>query len=432
MNITKHSILALLLSAGSISAQDTIPLSGNEIANRVREGNLSVQIAKQVTKSALADYRQSAQVFLPSVNASITAMTTTNPLMAFGSKLNQEVLTASDFNTVLLNNPDKTQNVATKVELLQPIVNVDGWYARAAAKSKMEAYQFQGERTVEQLVFEAEKAYLQLELAYRAVKVLETADATTSANLSLINRYFEQGLVQKTDVLNVTIRQQEVRNQLATARSNVRNASAYLAFLMGDDQTTVYKPAEALELATATELTIPETRKDLAALDKTTQAYRQMYQSGKMAFLPRFNAFANYELFDRNLPGMRANGYTVGAQLSWSVFDGYKSIGKMEKARAELEKSKAESAQYKAQSQLELDKTLRELTDAENQVKLAQLAYEQSAEVYRIRQNRFAQGLEKPSDLLLAETQRAQKEMELAQATTQLEITKRYLQLLTK
>lgn len=432
MNKTKHLIPALLLFAGTVLAQDTIPLSGNDIANRVRQGNLSVQTANQATQSARADYRQSAQVFLPSLNASITALTTTNPLMAFGSKLNQEILTASDFNPALLNNPNKTQNVATKVELLQPIVNVDGWYARAAAKSKMEAYQFQGERTVEHLVFEAEKAYLQLELAYKAVKVLETADATTSANLSLINRYFEQGMVQKADVLNVTIRQQEVRNQLATARSNVRNASAYLAFLMGEDQNTVYKPADVLNPAPASALSIPETRKDLAALDKTTQAYTKMYQSGKMAFLPRFNAFANYELFDQSLPGMRANGYTVGAQLSWSVFDGYKSIGKLEKARAELEKSKAESAQYKAQSQLELDKTMRELTDAQNQVKLSQLAYEQSAEVFRIRQNRFAQGLEKPSDLLLSETQRAQKEMELAQATTQLEITKRYLQFLTK
>jgi hypothetical protein len=39
-----------------------------------------------------------------------------------------------------------------------------------------------------------------------------------------------------------------------------------------------------------------------------------------------------YELYDDTLWEQR-KGYVVGAQLSWNVFDGYKSIGKMEKRR---------------------------------------------------------------------------------------------------
>jgi hypothetical protein len=55
-----------------------------------------------------------------------TAIATNNPLMAFGSKLNQATITASDFNPEILNNPDRTTNFATKIEVLQPIINVDG------------------------------------------------------------------------------------------------------------------------------------------------------------------------------------------------------------------------------------------------------------------------------------------------------------------
>jgi hypothetical protein len=36
-------------------------------------------------------------------------------------------------------------------------------------------------------------------------------------------------------------------------------------------------------------------------------------------------------MYDRNVFGTSAKGYLVGAQLSWNVFDGYKSIGKYEK-----------------------------------------------------------------------------------------------------
>jgi outer membrane protein TolC len=142
--------------------------------------------------------------------------------------------------------------------------------------------------------------------------------------------------------------------------------------------------------------TLSDNRKDLQAMAKSTAAYQKMLQSAKMNFLPRLNAFGSYELYDRNLFGTAAKGYLVGAQLSWSLFDGYQSIGKAGKAKAEFLKSSLETQQYKAQSQLEWNKTNRQLKDAENKVALSQRAFEQSQEAYRIRQNRFAQGLEKP------------------------------------
>jgi outer membrane protein TolC len=155
-------------------SQDTLTISKKDIGQKANDKNLQLQIANQAYKSAQADYRQSNALFLPSITASHTAISTTNPLMAFGSKLNQEVLTASDFNPTLLNNPTVTQNYATKIEVLQPLINVDGLYGRQAAKSKMEAFQLQTERTGEYLALEVNKSFMQLQLAYKAVKVLET------------------------------------------------------------------------------------------------------------------------------------------------------------------------------------------------------------------------------------------------------------------
>ena len=60
-----------------------------------------------------------------------------------------------------------------------------------------------------------------------------------------------------------------------------------------------------------------------------------------------------------------------------------------------MQKSSLESQQYKAQSQLELNKTNRQLRDAENKVNLSKLALEQSQEAYRIRSNRFTKDWKK-------------------------------------
>lgn len=426
-----------MLSISTLSfGQDTLTISKKEIGQKANDKNLQLQIANQAFKSAQADYRQSNALFLPSITASHTAISTTNPLMAFGSKLNQEVLTASDFNPALLNDPAVTQNYATKIEVLQPLINLDGLYGRQAAKSKMEAFQLQTERMGEYLALEVNKSFMQLQLAYKAVKVLEKANATADANLKLIENYFKQGILQKTDVLSVQVRVNEIKNQLQYAKSNVQNASDYLAFLLNEDNTNkVYKPLEELDntiIISNNNTTLSGNRKDILAMDKSSEAYAKMYQSSKMNFLPTLNAFGSYELYDDTLFGTNAQGYFVGAQLSWKVFDGYKSIGKMEKAKAEYQKAVVENQQYKSQSQLELNKTNRQLKDAENKVNLEKLALEQSQEAYRIRSNRFAQGLEKTTDLLQTETLMFQKELQLLQAVFEYDFTQEYLQFLTK
>ena len=417
-------------------SQDTLSISKKELLEKVSEKNLQIKIAEKTYLSAKADYQQSNALFLPNINVSHTGILTTNPLMAFGSKLNQEVLTASDFNPALLNDPARTQNFATKFEIQQPLINVDGIYARQAAKTKMEAFQLQTERTKEYLELEVFKSYMQLQLAYKAVKVLEKANTTGNANLKLVQNYFQQGLLQKTDLLNVQVRVNEIANQLQYAKSSIQNASDYLAFLLNEDaQGKTYKPSEELETTISVETintSLSDSRKDIQAMNKSTVAYKKMFLSSKMNFLPRVNAFGSYEMYDKNFLGTSAKGYLVGAQISWNVFDGYKSIGKMNKAKADFQKAEVETEQYKKQSQLELNKTNRQLQDAENKVNLSQLALEQSQEAYRIRQNRFTQGLEKTTDLLQTETQMIQKELEHLQAIFEYNFTKQYLQFLTK
>ena len=431
----QFSLILISLSTGAF-AQDTITISKNELLEKVTDKNLQIKIAEKTLAGAKADYNESNSLFLPKISASHTAMLTTNPLMAFGSKLNQEILTPADFNPALLNDPDKTENYATRIEVLQPLINIDGLYGRKAAKSKMEAFHLQLERTKEYLGLEVNKAFMQLQLAYKAVEVLEKANTTAQTNLKLIENYNKQGLFQKTDLLSVQVRVNEVKNQLQYAKSNVQNASDYLAFLLDEsNENKVYKPLEAIENTieiSTFETNLPANRKDIVAMDKSVDAYEKMAKMSQMNFLPRLNAFGSYEMYDTQLFQTGAKGYTVGAQLSWDIFDGYKSIGKYQKAKSEFQKAEVEAKQYKAQSQLELNKTNRQLTDAENKVNLTKLALEQAQEAYRIRANRFQEGLEKTTDLLLSETLQQQKELEYLQAVFEYNFTKKYLEFLTK
>ena len=418
----------------AIHAQETVPVSKADILTKVAENNNAIKISEQEFNAARADYRQTNAIFLPNISASHTGITTTNPLMAFGSKLNQEILTQNDFNPALLNDPTQVQNFATKFEFQQPLVNLDGIYQRKAAKSTMEAMALKSERLSDYLNFEVEKAYMQLQLAYKGVAVLEKALKTVNDHKKIADNSFKQGYLQRADVLNVEVRVTEVQNQLQSAQSNVKNASDYLAFLMDDKSGVVFMPTDSLSTLT-TEINadkLSENRADIQAMQLATNAYQAMNKADKMAFLPRLNAFGSYELYDDKLFNTDANGYLIGAQLQWNLFQGSKRIGKTQKSKAEFEKAKLEYEQYVSQSELDLNKARRMFLDAENKLKLTSLALAQSEESLRIRTNRFKEGLEKTSDLLGSETQYAQKELEYYQTIFEYNYAKAYLQFLTK
>ncbi|WP_242204364.1 TolC family protein [Aestuariivivens insulae] len=433
MTLRTH-IIIFFIGTLALHAQEVKPISKAEVLHTVSENNTAIKISIEEFKQARADYRQTNAVFLPNITASHTGIATTNPLMAFGSKLNQEIVTQADFNPASLNDPSQIQNFATKLEIQQPLINIDGIYQRKAARSKMEAMWLKIERQQDYMAFEVDNAYMQLQLAYKAVDVLEQALEAAKANKDLADNSFKQGYLQHADVLNVEVRLIEVKNQLQIAKSNVQNASNYLSFLMNDDSFVTYRPTDHLNIDTSlTESkTISENRSDIKAMQLATDAYKAMHKADNMAFLPRLNAFGSYEMYDHTIFQANANGYLFGAKLSWDLFQGSKRLGKAQKSKAEFEKSKLEYNQYLSQSKLEFNKTKRMLFDAENKLTLSELALKQSEEALRIRTNRFKEGLEKTSDLLMAETQYAQKQLEYYQTIFEYNYTQAYLKFLTK
>ncbi len=292
------------------------------------------------------------------------------------------------------------------------------------------------ERTKEYVQFELKKSYMMLQLAYKMLETLENAKQTTLANKKVIDNYYKNGMIQKSEVLYMDVRISEIESQIQTAKSNIRNASDYLYFLLDESsENKILKPVENLEYTEH----IPDSdsklnlnRKDLQAYYKSLEAYDWMIKSSKAKFLPRLNAFGSFEMYDNKAAQFNANGYLAGIQLSWNVFDGLKAKSEQEKYKAERSKAQTEIEQYSKQSQLELNKASRQIEDAQSKVSFTKQAWEQSKEAYRIRKNRYDQGLEKSADLLSAETLMSQKELEYQQAVFEYNVAWEYQRFLEK
>lgn len=426
-------LLLSILNSFSVKAQDSQSLSLQEAIDRALENNKEIVIAGLEEESARANFRQTQAVFLPQIKLSYTAMTTNNPLNAFGFKLQQQSISPTDFNPEVLNAPAATQNYMTKAEWLQPILNMDMLYMRRAASQQIDVYAFKTKRTKEYLNYEVKQAYAQLQLAYQARRVIEESLSTIQSIYEATANRQAKGFLQKSDVLNVQVQVTATQSQLAEAKSNVQNASDYLSLLMGTQTGVLYEVDELTKVQSIESSTVevPVNRADFLAMQSAVSATDKMISSGKLSYLPKVNGFAQYLINDKEVFGFGSDSYLVGAQLSWSLFNGMATQNKIAQHRIERNKLEEQLSYKKSQSQLELNKTVRHLYDLHYALQQHELAVQQAEESLRILQNRYQQGLVATNDLLQAQTVLAQQKLNQAQAFFQFNTTQAYLQFLT-
>jgi outer membrane protein TolC len=394
-------------------SQDTLEVLKLDIAiQTAQQNNKTIASAEIDEKIAQNTYKQSFAMYLPLVSLAYTAMATNNPLNSFGFKLQQAVVTPNDFNPTLLNSPSNINNYNAKVEFQQPLVNLDRLYIRKAAKQNIEINGFKTKRAKEYIGFEVKKAYFQLQYVYRVLHVMDTVKTTVNEIYRNTTNFYAQGMIQKSDVLNVQIRVAMVESNRQKTLSCVKNLSDYLSVLMGKSVGKVYEISDTVFINTKIENTaLNNNRADLMVMQKAIQASEMMVQSGQMSLLPRVNAFGNYQVNDASFLGTNAKSYFVGLQMSWDVFKG--NTNKYANQNQVLERKKLEKQLQSQQMQgtAELEKTYRDLADLELEELQKKLAVEQAQEAYRILFNRFQKGLTSTADLLMAESQLAQQKL---------------------
>lgn len=423
----------LALTATFVQAQDsTKQLVLQDAIKMALDQNRQIELAKKDEQIAQSQFKQTEAIWLPQVYFSYSAFTSNQPLSAFGFKLQQAQIQQADFNPAILNKPGATSNVLTQLSVQQPLYNPDLAYMRKAAAKQTEIYAFTTQRTQEVITMQVTNACLQLEFSYEVVKVLEDALKTVRDIYRFTNDRYQQGLLQKSDLLNVEVQVKAAETSLAEAKSQIITVSDQLALLMNSPRGIVYKTVPvAIEDAAGVMDTVPAARADIKAMKTAVAAYDLSIKSTKMSMLPKLNGFANYQFNDKKLFGFGANAYMAGVQVSWDIFKGNQSKNKM--ATQELEKSKLQQQLQNnlEQGSVEIRKTARQLADINYRISQQSLAVASSAEALRIVQNRYTQGLVNTTDVLQAQTLHAQQKMLYAQALFMKKTTITYLNFLT-
>jgi outer membrane protein TolC len=399
---------ALFVFSSKTFAQETVELTLDQAVNQAIKSNWQVKKTEAKLGMAKSELMQANAAFLPNVNVSETYINTTDPLNVFGFRLKQEIVTNADFNPALLNDPDAFDNFTTRIQVEQPLLNFDAFVGRGAAAANVKATELNLQWTKNLISLNAKYLYFQLQLAKKQKEVLQLSAKALDEGLTVTQNFYEQNLIQKVDLLDMQLRISEIESHLLATETQISNVNAQFAHFLGYSPNTKLNLSDEVQNFTAINLaelgaTSISDRSDMKAMSLQLQASNRMLNSTKFKFLPRLNAFGSYEFNDDVVFGTNANNYMVGARLEWDIFKGGKNVGEWQKMKHQKNMMQLSYDEKLSDSERELTQVKNQLLVAKKQVELASLTVAQAEESFRLKSDRYEQGLEKTADVLKAE-----------------------------
>ena len=253
MKILTYIVLFISILSIQLKAQNQVELTLNQAVNQAIENNWDVKKMQTKLGVAKAELMQANASFLPNINLSETFINTTDPLNVFGFKLKQEIVSASDFNPSLLNNPDDINNFMTKIQVEQPILNFDALTGRRAASTNVKATELNLTWTKNLIGLYAKQMYFQLQLVTAQKEVLNSTQNAVQEAMKVTQDYFNQNLITKVDLLDMKLRLNEVESQLLALENQVTSINNQFAHFLGYPLTTkIVTTEEIKDLSTTT------------------------------------------------------------------------------------------------------------------------------------------------------------------------------------
>ena len=247
-------LLNFIFIFSSVAEEGKSYLSLSDAVKKALENNPRTKAAFFQAEASRSRITQARSGLLPQIYLNETFNRTTNPMWAFGTKLNQENINRSDFDPARLNNPDDINNFITSVTIDWTLF--DGgqtWIGLKQAKLENEAAFLMMERTREEVVGEAATAYFGLLLANEHLDLISKILVTARAHSNMARSRFENGLTVKSDFLRAQVRVSELEQELFSAESNLLIAKAMLCSVMGLSPCNSFEITTRLDAEAGTE-----------------------------------------------------------------------------------------------------------------------------------------------------------------------------------
>jgi len=274
-------------------------------------------------------------------------------------------------------------------------------------------------RARSEVVFSVREAYYRVLLAERLVDIRRQALVQAQSHLVVVAEKLEQGTASRFDRqrAEVEVRNREpelirAENDLSLARQELaRRIGLQLdaAFVLTDSLTHVPRRVD-LDAAIRASLT---QRPELLGLERQVDGLQRLLAIRRAERLPMLGLYGQLGIqgasdadhpFDPLRDENRAISTAIGVSFRVPIFDGLRTRGRVEQARAAVDRGRHELRQARKSVRLEVTQAVQELRSIQQEYEAQLATVALAAETYAIAETRFRNGLSTRLELTDAET----------------------------
>ena len=286
----------------------------------------------------------------------------------------------------------------------------------AIAQLNIDKANYEVQEIVGRVTQDVRIAFNELLLNRAKIRVRQDSVRVLDEELKSQQQSFSAGIVGKLNVQRAEVALANEQPELFNAQSQLRNSYLRLSELFGMDAppgTAVapfdvsgelqYQPNhpdlnDCLARADANRAVIKARHKDIEIED-------WQYILDRSALRPRVRAFSGYEVYSERDPEVGQefnNGYVVGINATWNIFDGFATKGRMQATRARRQAAVQALAAARRSVASEVRSAFFDLEQAERVLEAETQNVQTADEALEIAKGNFAAGLGTQLDILQA------------------------------
>ncbi|MCD8740642.1 TolC family protein [Mucilaginibacter roseus] len=410
------ALLAMLISTAA-NAQEKV-LTLNEAIDLGVANSKQLKLSKSKIDQAVEQYNQAKDRSLPTGNVS------------FGYNRAQIPANRLQFGEESLSLPKHADAWLGIASLNQTIFSGNKLkYARESTELLSQIARLDEVNDKDQIVYNIINSYYNLYKVLQSKKVVDQNLATVDQQIKQSQRFFEQGLVTKNDVLQFQLQRSNIELNGIDLENNRKIVNYNLDILLGLPETTEIKidqidtTQRAVNMLASYIDTAITNRPELKQADLQAQVADKNIGSIKGNLLPNLNAAASAYYVDAAANPLPKSGnyitpISVGLTASWN-------FGALWTNKHKVAEAKIQRTQVDINKGIEIDRIKNEVNQsyqgyiaALSKIKLLQTSIAQAGENNKILQSKYRSNIASAVDRADAQTllYQAQINLELAKA----------------